>query len=94
MDDFALAVEYSPNNLEYLLDYVDALYLNQQLDKAIIVAKRILRIEPYHRTTYSKLLLFYKDKDNNKEMIKLLKKYLSFAKDDEFQTLLKELNKK
>lgn len=94
MEAYAKAVEFEPDNAKYLNEFADVLFLNQEIDKAITVAKRVLRIEPQNREAYAKLALFYEEKGLTKELIKILKKYLKTNNDPEFQAKIAQYSKK
>ena len=94
MESFSKAVELEPDNVEFLIEFADVLFLNQELEKAITVLKRALRITPDSREIYSKLVLFYEENNNPKEGIKILNKYLKKHSDEDFKIKLKELSLK
>ena len=91
IEHYSIAVTLEPDNVTWLLEFADILFLNQEFEKAVSTAKRALRIENKNKTIYERLYLFYGEIGNTKEQIKLLKKYLSYKKDAEFEALLKEI---
>ena len=92
MEQYSQAIFYEPDNVEWLLEFSDVLFLNQEIQKAINTAERALRIENKNREIFKRLILFNGEIGNKKEQIKFLKKYLSFSRDAEFAEMLKELS--